>query len=144
MASITSLNAALILQVDGAGIPPTQIQGFGVDDMFGVEPLTRKEIKMGVDGFLAAGLIRVPVKMHITVMASSVLSVGLFDLWDQSEQIAGDVFAASGSLIMPALSKQWELNTGYLEMYPPIPDARKSLSELKYTITWQSVPLSLI
>lgn len=138
MSTITSANAKIWLAV--ASIFPTavQIQQFAVDDVFDAQPLPAAETMMGVDGKLAAGYVNAPVEMGFAIMANSP-SIDFFDGWYLQEKVTQDKFAASGTILLSGLGKQWALVNGFLRNYPAIPDAKKVLQPRKFAIVFESI-----
>lgn len=138
MSTITSANAKIWLAV--AGIFPTavQLQEFAVDDVFDAQPLAAAEAMMGVDGKLAAGYVNVPVEMGFALMANSG-SIDFFDTWYLQEKVTQDKFAASGTILLSGLGRQWALVKGFLRNYPAIPDAKRVLQPRKFAIVWESI-----
>ena len=138
MSSITSANAVLMLGVSSLFSTPQQIQGFSTDDIFSVDPLESAETMMGVDGFLSAGFVYVPVKQGITLMADSP-SNNVFDQWWAAQQQISDLYFANGSITLTALGKKYAMTRGALTTYPPLADAGRTLKPRKFVITWQSI-----
>jgi hypothetical protein len=137
MASITSVNAVLIFAVPSV-INPVQIQGFSVDDIFGVDPIPVAETLMGVDGKLSAGRINAPIKQGIFLQADSP-SNAVFDTWYQQQLLANDVYFANATITLSSVQKKYALTKGVLETYPPISDAGKILKVRKFTVIWESI-----
>ena len=93
---------------------------------------------MGVDGILSAGKVFVPYKMTIHLQADSP-SVFIFDAWRNAQDAAVDVFAASGSIVLPSTSMVYTLQNGFLTSATPFPAVKKTLQPLVYEITWQRI-----
>lgn len=136
--SITSATARLALSVANLYAAPQNIQGFAVDDAFDAEVLETAETMMGVDGTLTGGLVFNPTKMTITLMADSP-SVPFFDNWVAAQRSIRDIYIASGTIYLVAVNRKYDLNRGILTNYPQLPDVKKMLQPLKYTIAWQNV-----
>jgi len=136
--SITSANAVYTLSISDLFTSPTPLQGFSADDIFTTSPLASAETIMGLDGYLSAGFVFVPVVQQISLQADSDSNT-IFDQWWQASQLAKDIYAASGVVLLPGINFQWTLTKGYLTSYPPIPDAAKTLRPRRFGITWQSV-----
>lgn len=138
MSSITSANSVFMLGVNTVYPVPQLMQGYATDDAFSIEAVEPAEIKMGVDGKLSAGFVFMPVKLSITLQADSA-SVLLFDAWYAAQKALSDVYFANGLIRLPGIARSYVLTNGVLTSYMPIPDAKKTLDPLKYTITWESV-----
>lgn len=138
MANITSANAIIVLTVPLLLPVPTELHGFSADDIFDVADVDAKEIMMGVDGELSAGIIFAPKEMNIRFMAGSP-SIAFFDAWYYGEQAAVTPFPATGTVTLTSVGKSYAMTTGYLSRYKPVADARKVLQPQTFRITWQSM-----
>lgn len=136
--SITSATAQLSLGVTSLYAAPQAIQGFAVDDAFDTEALEMAETAMGVDGILTGGYVPNPTVMTITLMGDSA-SVPFFDNWVAAERTIRDIYYGYGTIYMPGVKRKYAMTKGILRNYPQLPDAKKTLQALKYTIVWQSV-----
>jgi hypothetical protein len=136
--NITSANAIYTLQIARLFDVPQQMQQFSADNVFGTEPLASAETLMGIDGFLSAGFVFVPVVQSVELQADS-LSNNVFDQWWQASQVTQDIFPAQGVVILAAVGKKWVLQNGILTTYPPIPDATRTLRPRRFGITWERV-----
>jgi len=138
MATITSNNAVFTLTIPLVFPTPQRLQGFSVEDIFSTEPIKAAETQMGVDGILSGGFVFTETKQSITLEANSA-SNDIFDAWWQAQQTLGDLYTCYGSVSINAIRKRWDMQNGFLTMYPPIPDAGKVLKPRKYEITWNQM-----
>lgn len=136
--SITSATAQLSLGVTSLYAAPQAIQGFAVDDAFDTEALEMAETAMGVDGILTGGYVPNPTVMTITLMGDSA-SIPFFDNWVAATRNVRDLYYAFGTIYLVAVGKKYAMTKGILRNYPQLPDAKKTLQPVKYTIVWQSV-----
>lgn len=136
--SITSATAQLSLGVTSLYDSPQSIQGFAVDDAFDTEALEMAETAMGVDGILTGGYVPNPTVMTITLMGDSD-SIRFFDNWVGATRNVRDLYYAFGTIYLVAVKKKFTMTKGILRTYPQMPDAKKTLQPVKYTIVWQSV-----
>lgn len=136
MPSITSANSIYTISVATIFPTPQRLRGFAADDMFTNEAIPTAEVAMGVDGRLSAGFIFVPFVQQIMLMADSP-SNDLFDQWFAQQQLARDVYHATGLVQLPSTGKKYNLVRGFLTSYKPIPDARKKLEARTFGVTWQ-------
>ena len=136
--NITSANAIYALTVADLFTAPQQLQGFSADNVFGTEPLASAETSMGIDGFLSAGFVFVPVVQNVELQADSP-SNDVFDQWWQASQINQSIFPAQGLITLLSLGRKWTLQNGVLTTFPPIPDAQKTLRPRRFGITWERV-----
>lgn len=139
--TITSANAILTLTLDGIFAAPQTLQGFAVDDVFGMEPLEAAETLMGVDGVLSGGFVFVPVILNIHLQADSPSNI-VFDTWWANQQQSKDLFTAGGSITLPAIGRKYTMYKGFLKTFPPNAAARRTLQPRTYIIHWQSITLA--
>lgn len=143
MSSITSANAVLMMSIASLYPTPQQIQGFAVDDIYGIDDIDLTQEAMGCDGYFTAGRIFMPVPQTISLMADSP-SNAFFEAWNAATQVQNDVYFANATLTLPGLqggtiNAKWTQTRGTLKRLPMAPSAGKTLKERKYTIVWQSV-----
>src|SRR5689334_14339327 len=131
--NITSANAIYTLAIASLFGAPQQLQGYSADNVFGTEPLASAETSMGIDGFLSAGFVFVPVVQNVELQADSP-SNDVFDQWWQASQIGQTIFPAQGLVTLLSINKKWVLQNGFLTTFPPIPDAQKTLRPRRFGI----------
>lgn len=138
MASITSANAVYLLSISALFPVPQQLQQFSTDEIYATDPLEAAEIMMGVDGFLSAGFVFVPIMQTIMLQADSVSSA-VFDAWWANQQQQKDLFFATGSITLPSIKLKYTMSQGVLKTYQALADAGKTLKPRKFTIAWQNI-----
>lgn len=138
MPSISSANSILILTVANAFPSPVQIQGFGPDEIYGIDAIAVAETSMGVDGNLSGGFVFTSIAQQITLQADSA-SNAFFDTWVQQEFQLADKFVASGTIQLPSLGLVYTLNRGFLETWPPIASGGKTLHPRRFGLRWNSI-----
>lgn len=143
MATVTSANSVLMLAVGLVFPVPQKIEGYATDDAFAVDAVETAEAMMGVDGRLSAGYVPAARIQTITIQADSP-SLRIFDTWSTAQEVAREVFFASGTLILPSIGKKYAMTRGVLTSLSPHPDAKKVLQQLQYRITWQSIAPALV
>lgn len=141
MASITSANAILTLVIPGLYTAPQRIQGFSTDDAFDTEAAETKQVMLGIDGTLSAGLVPATTVMTIHLQADSK-SVIIFTTWDATEQQIGDALPAEGLVSLPSRSAQYVLTNGFLRNVKRMPDAKRVLQPMTFTIEWEKIIMS--
>lgn len=132
---ITSANAVYMLAIPGLFPVATQLMGWGVDEAFDTEPAQTAEAQMGVDGFAGWGWIPRFTVQRLTFIASSP-SIPIFELWQQAEDVALDVFLCQATIIIPATGRQYQLPNGGLTRTQQIPNARRVLQSRVFEITF--------
>jgi|SRR6185503_1107828 len=136
--SITSSNATLLLAVAGVFDTAIQLQNFSTDDIYDFDDMEPIETQMSVDGFLSGGYVPVPVVQAINLMANST-SGFIFDQWFAAQKATGDIFTASGTLILKSIGRKYIQTGGFLSGYKPVPGGGKTLKARKFGIRWESV-----
>lgn len=139
--SITSANAVFMLSIGSLYASPQQLMNFATDDIYDADPIQAAEAMMGVDGHLTAGHVFEPVPMKIAFMADSP-SIPIFENWEANQRQVGDVYAASATITLTGINRQFTLNNGFLVTYPVMPSAKKVLQPRIFGITWESVTAS--
>jgi hypothetical protein len=138
MTTLTSANCIIMLVVPGIFPVPQQLQQFGPDDVFTIEPISQVEVVMGVDGTLSGGWTPAPKKQTITLAANSPSTL-IFDAWHAGQSAAREVYTAQGFITIPSISRIYTCTNGFLTTVSPAPDARKILQPRKFGITWNTV-----
>jgi hypothetical protein len=138
MATITAANSVFQLVVTGLFPVPQQLQGFAADAAFTTESLENTEIVFGVDGRMSAGYVFAPTVQEIHLMPDSP-SLLVFEVWQQAQQAAREVFTASATIVLPAINRKYALTRGVLSSSNPIVSVNRTLAPQVYRISWQSV-----
>lgn len=138
MASITSANAVFTLIIPGIYPEPQTLQGWSTDDAFDSEPAETGVTRLGVDGLLSAGWVPSTTVVTVHFQADSV-SIPVFQTWDTTETTLKEKFPASGIISLPSRSQQWALVNGFLRNVKRMPDARRVLEPVTYTMEWQTI-----
>lgn len=138
MATLTSANSSLVLAIANLYPSPQLIQGYTADDAFMAESLDMAEVVMGVDGIMSSAFIFNPVKMTITLQATSP-SIDIFDAWSNFQRGSRELYQANGSIVLPAIGKKYTLTNGVLTSSKLFPDVKKTLQPVAYSLTWESV-----
>lgn len=136
--NITSANATIFLGVVGLFVAPVQLQQFAADDIFGTEPIQVGEDIMGVDGHLTAGFVNNPTIQRYSLMADSPSNY-IFDQIALQEKAQQTKFELSGTVLLTSVGTRWTMSRGFLRLYQPIPDAKKTLQARQHTIAWERV-----
>lgn len=136
--SITSANAILMFAISGLFDTPLQLQQFAADDIFTTNPVQTVQTAMGMDGYLAAGFVYVPITLTISLQANSP-SNDIFDEWQIAQRTAQDIYLAQATVQLPSIGKKWTMNNGVCSSWPSMPSAARTLQPRRYEITWESV-----
>ena len=136
--TLTSANAILLISVTGLFDVAQRIQGFATDDMTDTDAVEPAETAMGIDGRLSAGFVPVPVMQNITLQADSE-SLDFFERWDSTEQAIREKYVASGSLLIRATNRKYDMTRGFLRSIVRTPALKKTLQPRRCTIVWERV-----
>lgn len=136
--SLTSANAIVSLTQPILFPTPQILQNFAADDVTDIEAARVLEHQMGVDGVLSFGFVWVERMQEITLKGDSV-SNAFFDTINTQQEAAQDVYALSGTIVIPSAGILVNLVNGGLETYKPIPAIRKVLQPRRYRIVWNRV-----
>lgn len=133
---LTAANVNISIIIPPLFTAPQKIQGFAPDQVFTVPEIAPTETVMGVDGVLSGGMVFVPTDTEFHLQANSP-SIPIFDTWYLQQIAAQQAYQASGVIVAPGLKKQWNMITGFLVGYKPMPDARKLMQPEPFRIRWQ-------
>ena len=138
--TITSSNSVFMLAITGLYDSPQRIVGYTGDTGFAMESVDSVETAMGIDRRFSAGWIPSEVRQTITLQADSP-SNDLFENWYAAQQTIGEIYFASGRIVIPALRKEYVNTEGVLKGYTPMAEVGKTLRPRVFMITWGfSVP----
>lgn len=143
MATLTSANAVIFLQIAALFPTPQQLQGFAADDIFSTEKLNSAELAMGVDGKLSAGFVFVPAKFAISLQPDSGSNF-FFDQWYLQQQSLRELLPCSGLVMLPAIGTKWTMTRGFLTGYQPIPEAKRKIEHRNFELTFESIVPALV
>ena len=138
--TITSANTIILLGAINLIPVPTQIQGYTPDDIYVTEPIANKETMMGLDRFLSAGWVPMPVMVELKLMANSP-SNSLFELIYATEQAIGDAYQLFGSITLPSLNRTGIFSKGFLTSYSPLSAAAKVMQPRSYRLELETLAL---
>lgn len=138
MGSITAANSVFTLSVASVFPSPVRLQGYSTDDAFTTESVTSSEVVKGVDGRMSAGWLPTLKTMTITFQADSD-SVSVFENWNGFQETIREILQAQGTIILPAVSKKYNLRNGILSAYTPIIGVQKTLQPWAVGITWDDI-----
>lgn len=136
--NITSANSTFMLTVDILFPTPVKLQNYSADTAFTSDAIALAETKMGVDGKLTAGFTPNPIKMKVKFPASSE-SIDIFDAWVQASVSRKSIFYASATIEIPGTGHTYTLTKGVLSNIKMMPDAKKTLDDQEFELTWESV-----
>jgi hypothetical protein len=141
--TITSANSSFVLNIPGVFPVPIPLEGYAADDAFMVEPFDTAEALMGVDGKMSAGFTPNVKNLTVTLQADSP-SLEVFDAWVGAMETNREVFYADATIVLPSISKTYNMRKGALKNATKLPDAKKVLQPVKYVIAFEAIEPALI
>ena len=139
--TLTAANSVILLAIPSLFPVAQQLQGFSAEDIFDTDQLDTAETMMGVDGKLSAGWIPKEIKQTFTLQADSD-SIAFFETWYAAQQRVRELYAASGTVTLPAVGRKFVMTKGFLTGHSALPKAAKVLQPRKFTITWEALTAS--
>lgn len=136
--NITSANSVLALGVTGLFTIPQQLQGFGADDAYSVDPVDVAETLVGVDGVMSSGWIPQIKVMSVTLQADSASNT-FFEAWYAAQEAGRVIYPAFGIITQESIGRVYTLTNGVLANFSPLGDAKKTLQPRTFQIKWQSI-----
>lgn len=136
--TITSANSVFALKIAGVYDSPQILKGYAADDAFSTSDVTPNEVLMGVDGIMSFGFTPYTTEMNISFQADSP-SIVIMDNWIKAQLQARETFVASGEITLSGTGRKYTATKGVMTKGKPLPDAKKVLQPVTYTITWESV-----
>lgn len=143
MSTITAANSVVTLSIANLYPTPQQLQGYSADAAFATGDVETAETVMGVDGFMSAGWVPFKTDQTYSIQADSD-SRRIFEDWLSAQNQQREVYIATGLIILPAIGRQYVMTRGVLTKAKQIPDAKKVLQAVEYTITWAQITPSNI
>lgn len=136
MATLTTANSALALQIAGLYPVPQNIQGYAADDAFMADDVDPVEVQMGVDGHLSGGYTPYPTKLNIALQADSA-SNAIFDNWLAAQVAAKEVYIANATIIIQGTGEKYAFTRGFVTSATPMSGSKKILQPRKFVITFE-------
>lgn len=137
MATLTTANSALTIQVRDLFPIPQAIQGYAVDDSFSTDDVSPVEVQMGVDGHLSGGYVPYPTALNIMLQADSP-SLQMFDDVLAAQVAAKEAYIFDATMILQGSNEKHVFVRGFLTSATPTSSAKKVLQPRKFTITFQT------
>lgn len=138
MASITSANAVITLQVTGIFTTPFQLQGFSADNIYDAPETELVQTAMGVDGRLSGGFVFNPVDQSFSIQADSETNT-FFETWAARMNTQKDVYVAEGTTRLISVNRAYVMRRGFLVNAHQFPAAGRILQPRRYTVRWERV-----
>ncbi len=140
---ITSADASIYLTCETLYPAGFRVQNFSADLALGTEDLTLAEVRMGVDGHLAAGYTPAPISVNLTVEANSPSRPHLEHIAEAS-RLNMTVYECDLQVTIPGIGKVYSFKKGYMTGGHIMPDVKKTLDPTQWKFTFESVESSSI
>ncbi len=140
---ITSADASIYLTCETLYPSGIRLQNFSADLSLGTDDLTLAEVRMGVDGHLAAGYTPAPINVNISVEANSPSRAQLENIAAAS-RLNMTVYECDLLVTIPGIGKTYAFKKGYMTGGHIMPDIKKTLDPVQWKFTFESVESSSI
>lgn len=139
MRTLTNANSTITLTVPRLIPAPRSIEGYAVDDVFMADSIELAQTMMGVDGKMSFGYTPAIKPFTITLMPTSP-SIQLFELWGSTMITQREVLPATTLILqVPGMERVYTFTRGVLVNFKPLPDGKKQLQQVAYTLHWQDI-----
>lgn len=131
---VTSVNTIVTLYAPPVITTPVRLQNFGVDSAVEVNDFTMAEVRMGIDGGLAAGFTPSTKEITVTLEAASPSRTYLeaICMWMETHQQTVNVIL---TVDQPALKKRYVFETGVMQSGKVMSSVKKTLEPT----TWKFI-----
>lgn len=136
--NITSADLEVVMICEMVAEAGVNVQGFAENEAVSMEGVDLAVIKMGVDGFFAAGFKHTPRTIQFKMLASSPFletirqCIGI-------QKSESRMLQWSGEIVYPALGMRYVLTTGVLSNTKEMADARDALDDVTIQFKFRSV-----
>lgn len=133
---ITSANAQAVLTIEQLYPAGIVLQQFGTDAGLVMDALDASEVRMGVDGYLVAGMVTTPYPVTITLEASSPSTAALMRL---SEAMVANkrVYACTLVCTLPSIRSVYTWSKGVLQNGTPFPSMLRVLAPTTWIFNFE-------
>lgn len=140
---ITSTNSKLFLTVEDLYPNAVQLQNFSTDQAISVDEQEIAQVRMGVDGGLAAGYVPNPYVITISFEAGSA---SLDVMWDIMQAMRNNNRIYSTTLMaqIESIGKVFEWSNGTLTSGTVIPGIKKTLDATSFKFSFARLNQSSI
>lgn len=136
--NITSADLEVIMRCEMVAEAGANVQGFAENEAVTMDNVDLAVIKMGVDGFFAAGFKHTPRTVSLKVLASSPFLETVRQCLGQQKTI-NRMLQWSGEIVYPSIGMRYVLITGVLSNAKELPDARDALDDVTVQFQFRRV-----
>lgn len=136
LGNITSANAVLWLTVKELYPAGVQIMNFSADSMMSSDDIEIAQVRMGVDGGMAAGYTPNPYQLTITLEASSP-SLTIMQSILMASKVNRTIYECSVTLTIPSLTQAHHWRHGVMIGGNPVTAPKKVLDPTSWKFAFQ-------
>ena len=136
LGNITSANAVLVLGVEELYPVGVQLTNFSTDQMLSSDDMEIAQVRMGVDGGMAAGYVANPFSLTITLEASSP-SLTVMQSLLMAMKTNRTTYKCSVTLTIPSIKQVHFWRNGVLANGNPVPAPKKVLDPTSWKFVFQ-------
>ena len=136
LGNITSANAVLVLGVEELYPVGVQLTNFSTDQMLSSDDMEIAQVRMGVDGGLAAGYVANPFNLTITLEASSP-SLTVMQSLLMAMKTNKTTYKCSVTLTIPSIKQVHFWRNGVLTNGNPVTAPKKVLDPTSWKFAFQ-------
>lgn len=139
--NITSANASIFLTCEDLYPAGFRVQNFTADLALSTDDATLAEVRMGVDGHLAAGFTPAPLTVTIGLEANSP-SRTKFENIASASRLNMKTYECDLLVSIPGIGKTYNFKNGYMTSGHLMPDVKKTLDPTQWKFTFESMEVS--
>lgn len=141
LGEITSANATIILTVDELYPAGVQLMNFSADTAADTDENELSQVRMGVDGGMAAGFTPNPYGVTISLEASSP-SRKVFQRIRQAMKVNRKIYECSLEIRIPSIGETHRYSHGVMNNAKPMPGVKKVLDPTTAKFSFQDYQTS--
>jgi hypothetical protein len=138
MSDITSADVAISMTIEDLYPQGFVLEQFGADSALTADAVQELETRMSVDGKLQAGYTPAPKVVNLTLQPTSP-SIDYLKTLAQAQRTQLRPFEIGMVVRVRATGETFTYSRGYLTSVPPMPAVGKTLQELVFGFTFESV-----
>jgi len=138
MADITSADVAISMTIEDLYPQGFILEQFGTDSALTADAVQKVETRMSIDGKLQAGYTPAPTLVNLTLQPTSP-SLEYLTTLAKAMDTQNRPFEVGMVVRVRATGETFTFSRGYLTSVPPMPAIGKTLQELTFGFTFESV-----
>lgn len=133
---ITSANAVVVLTIQELYPNGIQLQQFSTDAMAAADSVQVAETRMGVDGYMAAGVTPNIVQVTVNLEANSPSKRALDNLW-AAMQSNKRLYRVTMTIKLVSTGETFQFYRGCLQTATPVPATQRILSPTSWVFHFE-------